>query len=212
MPARHLEPDGTNPVVTLGVLNVVGSNSTVTQRSISTQLGIALGLTNTYLKRCIRKGYIKVSQIPTRRYAYYLTPRGFAEKSRLMAEYFSQSFQFFREARIQCTAILGTCTAQSWQRVALLGAGDLCDIARLCAHETRIEIVGIVERDVPAAAPATLPVVPDLAQLPDVDAAIVTDLRNPHATYQEATRVLSVERIFMPGLLGLAPAPGKVAP
>jgi DNA-binding MarR family transcriptional regulator len=212
MPARHLEPDGTNPVVTLGVLNVVESNSTVTQRSISTQLGIALGLTNTYLKRCIRKGYIKVSQIPTRRYAYYLTPRGFAEKSRLMAEYFSQSFQFFREARTQCAAILGTCTAQSWRRVALLGAGDLCDIARLCAHETKIEIIGIVDRDAAGTVPATLPVVSELAQLQDIDAAIVTDLRNPHVAYQEAARVLSSERIFMPGLLGLAPPAVKAVP
>ena len=45
------------------------------------------------------KGLVKMSQVPLNRYAYYLTPQGFAEKSRLTAEYLSVSFNFFRRAR-----------------------------------------------------------------------------------------------------------------
>ena len=66
-------------------------------------LGIALGLANAYLKRCVKKGLIKVSQVPANRYAYYLTPKGFAEKSRLTAEYLSVSFNLFRDTRAQFT-------------------------------------------------------------------------------------------------------------
>ena len=80
--------------ITLGVLNSINNNSYVTQRSMSKELGIALGLTNSYLKRCVKKGLIKVQQIPANRYAYYLTPQGFSEKSRLAHEYFSQGFRF----------------------------------------------------------------------------------------------------------------------
>ena len=64
----------------LGVLNVIERDSQTSQRLISSELGVALGLANAYLKRCVRKGLIKISQVPRRRYAYYLTPQGFAEK------------------------------------------------------------------------------------------------------------------------------------
>ena len=65
--------------ITLGVLNAVDENSGVTQRGVAKEVGIALGLTNTYLKRCVKKGLIKVQQAPANRYAYYLTPKGFSE-------------------------------------------------------------------------------------------------------------------------------------
>ena len=85
--------------ITLGVLDAVEQNATVTQRSVARELGIALGLANSYLRRCVRKGLIKVKQIPPNRYLYYLTPKGFAEKSRLTASYLAHSFSFFRRAR-----------------------------------------------------------------------------------------------------------------
>ena len=43
----------------LKLLEAVHEDSRVTQRSLSSKLGIALGLTNIYLKRLVRKGYIK---------------------------------------------------------------------------------------------------------------------------------------------------------
>ncbi len=77
--------------IMLEVLSAVERNSKITQRSLSRELGIALGLANAYLKRCARKGLIKVQQAPLNRYAYYLTPEGFTEKSRLTAEYLAVS-------------------------------------------------------------------------------------------------------------------------
>src|SRR5438445_8329748 len=84
--------------ITLGMLNAVEENSVVTQRSLAKELGIALGLANAYLRRCVSKGLIKVTHAPANRYAYYLTPQGFAEKSRLTAQYLALSFDFFRVA------------------------------------------------------------------------------------------------------------------
>ena len=89
----------------LEVLSAVERDSRITQRSLSRELGIALGLANAYLKRCAKKGLIKIRQVPLNRYAYYLTPKGFAEKSRLTAEYLAVSFNFFRDAREQCTRL-----------------------------------------------------------------------------------------------------------
>ena len=118
--------------ITLGVLSAIEEDDRATQRAISQDLGIALGLTNAYLKRCVRKGYVKVQQIPANRYAYYLTPQGFAEKSRLTAEYLSTSFNFFRSSREQCAVLIKECERRRWTRIVLAGYGDLAEIATLC--------------------------------------------------------------------------------
>ena len=137
----------TEAEITLGVLTAIEENHAVTQRSIASGLGIALGLTNAYLKRCIKKGYVKVTQIPRNRYAYYVTPTGFAEKSRLTAFYLSQSFRFFREARGQCEEAFETCVARDWNRVVLVGVGDLGEIAYYCGRERPIELLGFLDPD-----------------------------------------------------------------
>ncbi len=62
--------------ITLAVLNAVHENDKVTQRSLAQEVGVALGLTNAYLKRCVKKGLVKVKQAPANRYLYYLTPKG----------------------------------------------------------------------------------------------------------------------------------------
>src|SRR5712692_3825163 len=92
--------------IILGLLDSVERGGAQSQRRLASELGIALGLVNAYLKRCVRKGLVKVSQAPARRYAYYLTPQGFAEKSRLTVEYLSYSFGFFRQAKADCAALL----------------------------------------------------------------------------------------------------------
>src|SRR5262245_64470098 len=120
--------------IVLSVLDVVERDPSVTQRSVARELGIALGLANAYLKRCVRKGLIKVSQVPRRRYAYYLTPQGFAEKSRLTAEYLAHSFAFFRRARAQCGELFATAAAAGQHRLALIGTGELAEVATLVAR------------------------------------------------------------------------------
>src|SRR5258708_35970541 len=133
------------------MLNAVEENDVVTQRSLARDLGIALGLANGYLKRCGTKGYIKVTHVPAKRYAYYLTPTGFAEKSRLTAQYLAISFDFFRLARGQCGALFAECEAQGWTRIALCGVGELAEIAMLCAASHGVQLVGLIARhdDVP---------------------------------------------------------------
>src|SRR6202035_6168293 len=131
--------------VMLGLLSAVERDSTVTQRHLARELGIALGLANAYLKRCAKKGLIKMRQAPLNRYAYYLTPRGFAEKSRLTAEYLTVSLDFFRSARRDCTAVLSACQARGWRRIVLCGAGELAEIAVLSAADAEVEIICIID-------------------------------------------------------------------
>ena len=73
----------------LDILAALESGEVVTQMTLAKRVGVAVGLINALIKRGMRKGYVKARSAPYKRYAYYLTPKGFAEKSRW------QSLQFF---------------------------------------------------------------------------------------------------------------------
>lgn len=187
--------------ITLGLLNAINENSALTQRSLARDLGIALGLANAYLKRCAKKGLVKVAQVPSNRYAYYLTPKGFSEKSRLTAEYFSQSFKFFRAARVQCSELFALCAERGWHKVALVGSSDLGEIAMFCAREHGVQVTGVVDGTTADSSFAGLTVWRDLGVLARADAALVTDLSDPQATFEAARRYLPDERLLIPALL-----------
>jgi DNA-binding MarR family transcriptional regulator len=192
--------------IVLGVLDVVERDPSVTQRSVAGELGIALGLANAYLRRCVRKGLIKVSEVPRRRYAYYLTPQGFAEKSRLTATYLSDSFSFFRKARTQCAELFALAAARGQRRLALLGQGDLAEIASLVAREHPVEIIGVMAAGADAARLAV-----ELTAIGSADAIVVTALVDPRAALAAALRVFDAERVYVPAILRV-PMPAAASP
>ena len=189
--------------ITLGLLNAVHENSKVTQRNVAQDLGVALGLVNAYLKRSVKKGYIKVRQAPANRYAYYLTPAGFAEKSRLTAAYLSHSFSFFRNARREGSELLVFCEKRNWRRVALAGSSDLAEIIVLCAGESAVSLIGVVDSSVPEEPFMGLPVTNLLKNLGSVDAVIITDLTDPQVAFNLLSEHFPSERILAPGILGI---------
>jgi DNA-binding MarR family transcriptional regulator len=201
----------------LGVLSAVERDSAVTQRHLARELGIALGLANAYLRRCATKGLIKIRQAPLNRYAYYLTPRGFAEKSRLTAEYLAISLDFFRRARRDCAALLAACDARGWRYVALAGAGELAEIAVIGSTETGVEIVAVIDAD--ATRCAGKRVVRDFAAAlalagGALDAVIVTDARAAQARFDAmleavAEHGIAAERVLAPELLRITPRPRR---
>jgi DNA-binding MarR family transcriptional regulator len=193
-----------NAEITLGLLAAVDENSSVTQRDVARELGIALGLANTYLKRCVKKGLIKVRQVPANRYTYYLTPRGFAEKSRLTAEYLTQRFHFFRLMRNECAAVLERCESNGWSKVALHGLTDISEILFTCLPEHEVEIVAIVDESSRLPAYSGVPVVSSLSLLPACDAIIVTDIDDPQLGYDKAIKQFDKSRVLVPDLMSVA--------
>ena len=188
--------------IMLGLLESVERDGARSQRRLAAELGIALGLVNVYLKRCVKKGLLKVQEAPARRYAYYLTPQGFAEKSRLTIEYLSSSFSFFRQARSDCVEALTAGRARGCHRVALLGISDLAEIATLCAKEAGVTIVAVVDEQSAASDFFGLPVVRSIGAIAaDVDAVMVSDLVNSATTAEEAVRQLGEDRVHIPTLL-----------
>lgn len=200
-----LKPDADKDgSITAFLLTAIARDERISQRRLASELGIAVGLVNAYMKRCVRKGLLKVKAVPQRRFAYYLTPKGFTEKSRLTAEYLSASLGFFRRARQECTDTLAIVTAHGWKRLVLIGAGDLCEIALLCALEQGVEVVAIVD---PGSAGATLIGVRIVDRIDAVhgmaDAYLITAI-HPKANFEAAVRRRVPEgRLLAIPMLGL---------
>jgi DNA-binding MarR family transcriptional regulator len=182
--------------IVLGMLDAIEQDRNITQRDVARQLGIALGLTNAYLKRCVRKGLIKVNQAPARRYAYYLTPQGFAEKSRLTASYLASSFSFFRRARSECSDLLIQAASRGQQHIALIGRSDLAEIVTLVAQEHSVQVAGIVTatNDTAALKLAVMALGP-------VDAVMITAIENAGEIYSAAYAVFGHGHVYAPHLL-----------
>jgi len=194
-----------NPRIMLGLLESVERDGSRSQRSLAAEFGVALGLVNAYLKRCIKKGLIKVADAPARRYTYYLTPQGFAEKSRLTVEYLSYSLSFFRHARSDCMAVFEQAKRQNWTRMALAGISDLAEISTICALESGVRIVGIIDANNPIEHFAGIPVFAsiDAMGIP-FDGLMITDIRNSAELYLSAVERLGADRVGFPALLGLS--------
>lgn len=209
MPDNKFESQGRGQTVetTLGLLDAVETGEGQSQRGLAARLGVALGLTNAVVKRCIKKGLLKVRDAPARRYAYYLTPKGFQEKSRLTAEYLTVSLSFFRRARTEYADALAYCEHRGWKRVALYGAGELAEIASLAADGANVDLVAVIDPERNAAEFCGLPVAKEIESAGDLlpfDAVIVTSAKEPQRAFDIVVRTISPERVLTPALLHVA--------
>ena len=127
------------------LLSELERNGRATQRTLATKLGVALGLTNLYLKRLARKGYIKITTIPRSRIRYLLTPQGFTEKSRLTYLYMQYSLSYYRNMRTRLTEMMAAFDTSHGQRVVIYGTTELAELAYLSLREMNIDCVGFID-------------------------------------------------------------------
>jgi DNA-binding Lrp family transcriptional regulator len=138
-------PAGVEEHKTLQILNELSDNGYLTQRDLSSRIGIALGLVNSYIKNLITKGCIKVKSIPPRRYAYYLTPTGFSEKTRLAYHLLQDYTIIYREARVSLRNLFNELHVSGVKKVVFAGADEVAEIAYLTLQETDIELACVID-------------------------------------------------------------------
>jgi DNA-binding MarR family transcriptional regulator len=126
------------------ILDEVSKNGELTQRGLSQRLGVALGLTNLYVKRLGKKGLIKVVNLKANRLRYELTPSGIAQKTTMAFQYVQDSYVFYREARKSLTKTFDGMKTAGARSVVLYGTGDLAEIALLSLQEAQLNVAGVV--------------------------------------------------------------------
>jgi len=187
--------------LTLELLDAIEKDSDISQRHLAKKMGIALGLANSYLKRCIKKGLIKIHDAPANRYLYYLTPHGFAEKSRLTASYLSYSFSFYREAGDSCLRAFQKCKENGWNSIVLCGISDLAEIASLKAIEANIEIPYVVDSKSHVTRFVNKPVINTFDVAGHDGAYLVTDLYSTNEQFENLKKNIPIEKILVPDVL-----------
>ena len=148
MNAERPSPFGTEPYRSLQILDELSKNDSLTQRDLSSSLGIALGLVNSYIKNLIKKGYITVKAIPSKRYAYYLTPKGLTEKTRLTYHLLHDYTRIYREAKNNFKQLFKEMSVKGSRKVVFAGSDEVAEIAYITLHETTLELVGIVDSEI----------------------------------------------------------------
>jgi DNA-binding MarR family transcriptional regulator len=126
----------------LQLLEALEHEATITQRTLASRLGMALGLTNLYLKRLVRKGYVKCVTVSPNRLVYSLTPKGMARKARLTYEFMKYSLDFYRDARQHLRRSLVETVAEQ-KRVAIFGTGDAAELVFLLIRDMGLELVAV---------------------------------------------------------------------
>jgi hypothetical protein len=173
----------------------------VSQLALSKRLSVSVGLVNALLKRAAKKGLAKAKAVPPRRWAYYLTPRGFAEKSQLVAAYLERSLAFFREARAEYAGVFAHLRASGVRRVVLVGRGELAEIAILGARETGVEVAGLLDSQTNEERLYGLRVLRHVDELDGSAALVITDSREPQAAFDKVRSQYRTLRIEAPAFL-----------
>jgi DNA-binding MarR family transcriptional regulator len=131
----------------LTLLEKIENNPDVNQSALATQLGVAVGTVNWHLKRLIAKGYVKAMRAERKKLRYIITPEGIALRARLAVDYVERSFSIYRKTRQRVKEHLVRVSDAGYDRIRILGKGDVVDICRLTCMEQGIAVVN--DKDIP---------------------------------------------------------------
>ncbi len=138
-------PKGQDSFKALQLLDEISKGEPLSQRDLSKKLNVALGLVNSYLKNLVSKGYITIKEIPAKRYTYYLTPKGFTEKTRLTYHHLQNYTAIYKEARRDFRRLFSALEEKGIKRIVFAGVDEVAEIAYLSLQEIDVELAGVFD-------------------------------------------------------------------
>jgi DNA-binding MarR family transcriptional regulator len=129
----------------LQLLDEISKGEPLSQRDLSKKLNLALGLVNSYLKNLVSKGYVTIRTIPAKRYTYYLTPKGFSEKTRLTYQLLQDYTNIYRDARRDFQKLFHDLSMSGATKVIFAGVDEVAEIAYLSLQEADIMLAGVFD-------------------------------------------------------------------
>lgn len=172
------------------LLSEISGDEQLSQRELAKRLGIALGLVNSYLKNLVSKGFVRVNNFPKNRYAYLVTPKGFAEKSRLAYQHLSYFSGLYTVARQDYLKLFRGLAAEGVKGVAFCGVDEVAEIAYLSLKEMGLELEMVMD---PAAAGSKffdkVVVTPAIGLLSGNHRIVITSVKRGEALHLELLRL-----------------------
>ena len=204
--------DKTGLQTEIDLLTALERREVVTQPALAKRLSISVGMVNALLKRAVHKGLVKAKAAPYKRWAYYVTPEGFQEKSRLVAQYLDASLAFFRMARREYRALFLDGQRKGFRRFVLVGRGEVAEIALLAALEADAALVGILDREANTDRLHGLPVLRSLEEAEAWDALVITESRHPQEVFETLRDTVLVRQVLTPPFLRIVREPLDFTP
>ena len=190
----------------LRVLELIEEQDKLTQRGVAADLEIAIGMANSLIKRLVRKGYIKIKDVPSSRYGYYLTPQGFLAKSQLVSKYIANSVKFFGDVRRDFKAIAKQVSKSKHRSVGCIGTGEILEIAQMVFQSHNVKIRFVVDvlghgenqhykdlSDVPS------------ALMDEIDYLVITESERPHKAFEIVSTGKCKTSILPPAFMKIIP-------
>jgi DNA-binding MarR family transcriptional regulator len=109
----------------LELLEAIYTREEVHQRDLANVLGISLGMTNSILKRLVKKGLLTIQKVNNRNIMYAVSPDGIDAIARRSYRYFKRTIKNVVYYRQKIEDIIGTARAAGHREVVLIGASDL---------------------------------------------------------------------------------------
>ena len=129
----------------LNLLQELEKNPIISQRELSNKFGIALGVTNACLKRMVRRGWIRIMGFNHRKIGYYLTPKGFAEKTKLTLHLISWTVQHYSALKEIIGRKFLEMQNSGVEHIVFYGVSDEMEVAYITLQGVNLKLVGIVE-------------------------------------------------------------------
>lgn len=134
-----------NQFLELEILKHVEQSPRLNNRLAASKLGCSVKLSHELLSKMVSRGLLHVKKLHSRRWDYFLTPHGMAEKARLTLEFLEFSMQFYKEARKQSSGLCRDLAEHGITRIGFIGAGDLAEIVYLGVKEWDLELVEVFD-------------------------------------------------------------------
>ena len=131
----------------LSALLELKNNPSLSQRSLSRNLNISLGLTNSILQNLIQRGLIKAQKMTGRKILYLVTPQGMANVSRLMYTRFQETLHYYHYTKDLLTAYLIKLYQQGEEAINIYGTGQLAEITYYAGISTPLKLNDIITDD-----------------------------------------------------------------
>lgn len=124
----------------LSLLTTIEQNPDVSQTTLASELGVAVGTINWYLKRMIAKGYVKVKRAQRKKLRYIITPEGIALRAALTMDYIRTSFDLYRHTRKKTSNAIEEIRFNEYTNVQIIGDGEIAEVCRLTCMEQGIPV------------------------------------------------------------------------
>lgn len=124
----------------IDLLEAISQDETATQANLATELGMAVGSVNWYIKRLIRRGYLKATRMDRTRLRYNMTAEGLEVLRRRATQYMKDSLKVYKDLRKDAKDFIANVVAQGIQSVYVDGDDEALDIFRLSCMEANLEL------------------------------------------------------------------------